>query len=157
MENTGVEDLDKLLINTLFEVSYFLIIFWYFYALSAFSSLCINIILWFYQAVYSESRDSPFILFMKDAEKSIVGNTESYSTFKSRLEKLPDNVVIIGSHTHTDNRKEKVFLFVYHFVLLHTFLKRMNFSIFWKIKNKNCIPFVPLAVTPWWFALHKIR
>ncbi|XP_034672350.1 uncharacterized protein LOC117903945 isoform X2 [Vitis riparia] len=77
LENTGVEDLDKLLINTLFE------------------------------AVYSESRDSPFILFMKDAEKSIVGNTESYSTFKSRLEKLPDNVVIIGSHTHTDNRKEK--------------------------------------------------
>lgn len=70
-----------------------------------------NSVLWFYQAVYSESRDSPFILFMKDAEKSIAGNQESYSTFKSRLEKLPDNVVIIGSHTHTDNRKEKVLLF----------------------------------------------
>ncbi|XP_057480534.1 uncharacterized protein LOC130767631 isoform X2 [Actinidia eriantha] len=77
LEPMGVEDLDKLLINTLFE------------------------------AVASESRNSPFILFMKDAEKSIVGNSESYSTFKSRLEKLSDNTVIIGSHTQTDNRKEK--------------------------------------------------
>ncbi|KAB5525124.1 hypothetical protein DKX38_022873 [Salix brachista] len=77
LESTAVEDLDKLLINTLFE------------------------------AVHSESRNSPFILFMKDAEKSIVGNSDSYSTFKSRLEKLPDNVVVIGSHTQIDNRKEK--------------------------------------------------
>ncbi|XP_011044169.1 PREDICTED: uncharacterized protein LOC105139438 isoform X1 [Populus euphratica] len=77
LENTAVEDLDKLLINTLFE------------------------------AVHSESRNSPFILYMKDAEKSIVGNSDSYSTFKSRLEKLPDNVVVIGSHTQNDNRKEK--------------------------------------------------
>ncbi|XVF08717.1 hypothetical protein REPUB_Repub07fG0027500 [Reevesia pubescens] len=77
LENTGAEDLDRLLINALFE------------------------------AVYSESRTSPFILFMKDAEKSLAGNTDSYSTFKSRLEKLPDNVIVIGSHTHTDNRKEK--------------------------------------------------
>ncbi|KAF3436863.1 hypothetical protein FNV43_RR19616 [Rhamnella rubrinervis] len=76
LENTGVEELDKLLINTLFE------------------------------AVHSESRSSPFILFMKDAEKSL-GNSDSCNTFKSRLEKLPDNVVVIGSHTHTDNRKEK--------------------------------------------------
>ncbi|KAL6996983.1 hypothetical protein U1Q18_007108, partial [Sarracenia purpurea var. burkii] len=77
LEPMGLEDLDKLLINTLFE------------------------------AVFSESRNSPFILFMKDPEKSIVGNSESYSTFKSRLEKLPDNTIVIGSHTQTDNRKEK--------------------------------------------------
>ncbi|KAG7952089.1 hypothetical protein I3843_12G041900 [Carya illinoinensis] len=77
LDNTGVEELDKLLINTLFEV------------------------------VTSESRSSPFILFMKDAEKSIVGNGDSLSTFKSKVEKLPDNVVVISSHTHTDNRKEK--------------------------------------------------
>ncbi|XP_038894021.1 uncharacterized protein LOC120082789 isoform X2 [Benincasa hispida] len=77
LENSGVEELDKILIDILFE------------------------------AVYSESRNSPFILFMKDAEKSLVGNLDSYSTFKSRLEKLPDNVIVIGSHTHTDNRKEK--------------------------------------------------
>ncbi|XP_021821390.1 uncharacterized protein LOC110762964 isoform X1 [Prunus avium] len=77
LENTGAEDLDKLLINTLFE------------------------------AVHGESRSSPFILFMKDAEKSLVGNSDSFSTFRARLDKLPDNVVVIGSHTHTDNRKEK--------------------------------------------------
>ncbi|KAI3673600.1 hypothetical protein L6452_39723 [Arctium lappa] len=77
LDSTGVEDLDKLLISTLFEV------------------------------VSSESRNLPFILFMKDAEKSIVGSSESYSTFKTRLEKLPDNVVVIGSQTHTDSRKEK--------------------------------------------------
>ncbi|KAH7865974.1 hypothetical protein Vadar_013788 [Vaccinium darrowii] len=77
LEPSGAEDLDKLLINTLFE------------------------------AVSNESRNSPFILFMKEAEKSIVGTSESYTTFKSRLEKLPDNTVIIGSHTQADNRKEK--------------------------------------------------
>ncbi|KAL6969207.1 hypothetical protein U1Q18_028930 [Sarracenia purpurea var. burkii] len=75
----GLEDLDKLLINTLFE------------------------------AVFSESRNSPFILFMKDPEKSIVGNSESCSTFKSRLEKLPDNTIVIGSHTQTDNRRKRYF------------------------------------------------
>ncbi|GAB2289401.1 hypothetical protein Dimus_023711 [Dionaea muscipula] len=77
LENPGMEDLDKLLVNALFE------------------------------AIFTESRSSPFILFVKDAEKSIVGNSESFSTFKSKLDKLPDNVVVIGSHTHTDNRKEK--------------------------------------------------
>ncbi|MBA0754343.1 hypothetical protein Gogos_022413, partial [Gossypium gossypioides] len=77
LENSSTEDLDRLLINTLFE------------------------------AIHSESRISPFILFMKDAEKSLAGNTDSYSTFKSKLEKLPDNVIVIGSHTHIDNRKEK--------------------------------------------------
>lgn len=60
--------------------------------------------------MYDESRNSPFILFMKDAEKSMAGNSD-FSTFKSRLEKLPDNVIIIGSHAHTDTRKEKVILF----------------------------------------------
>ncbi|GKB04781.1 P-loop containing nucleoside triphosphate hydrolase superfamily protein [Tanacetum coccineum] len=77
LDSSGVEDLDKLLISTLFEV------------------------------VTSESRNVPFILFMKDAEKSIVGSSESYSTFKSSLERLPDNVVVIGSQSQTDNRKEK--------------------------------------------------
>ncbi|XP_071693882.1 uncharacterized protein [Rutidosis leptorrhynchoides] len=77
LDSTVVEDLDKLLISTLFEV------------------------------VSSESRNHPFILFLKDAEKSIVGSSESYATFKVWLEKLPDNVVVIGSQTLTDTRKEK--------------------------------------------------
>eukprot|EP00268_Persea_americana_P067934 TRINITY_DN93_c0_g1_i8.p1 TRINITY_DN93_c0_g1~~TRINITY_DN93_c0_g1_i8.p1 ORF type:complete len:1266 (-),score=328.74 TRINITY_DN93_c0_g1_i8:375-4172(-) len=74
----GVEDLDKLLINTLFEV------------------------------VSSESRCGPLILFMKDVEKSFVGNLDSYATFRNKLEKLPENVVVIGSHTQMDGRKEKL-------------------------------------------------
>ena len=49
---------------------------------------------------------------MKDAEKSIVGSSESYSTFKSSLERLPDNVVVIGSQSQTDNRKEKVIILI---------------------------------------------
>ncbi|CAN4087924.1 unnamed protein product [Withania somnifera] len=77
LEATGADDLDKLLISALFEV------------------------------VFSESKNSPFILFMKDAEKSMAGNSESYSTFRSRLERLPGNIIVIGSHAHTDNRKEK--------------------------------------------------
>ncbi|ESW27532.1 hypothetical protein PHAVU_003G210300 [Phaseolus vulgaris] len=76
LESSAVEELDKLLIHSLFEV------------------------------VFSESRSAPFILFMKDAEKSIVGNGDSYA-FKSKLENLPDNVVVIGSHTQNDSRKEK--------------------------------------------------
>ncbi|OMO69634.1 hypothetical protein COLO4_28987 [Corchorus olitorius] len=55
--------------------------------------------------VQSESRISPLILFMKDAEKSLAGNTDSYTTFKSKLKTLPDNIIVIGSHTHTDNPK----------------------------------------------------
>ncbi|KAK9668891.1 hypothetical protein RND81_13G094400 [Saponaria officinalis] len=77
LENPGLEELDRLLISTLFE------------------------------AISSESRSCPFVLYFKDAEKSLVGNSESFSTFKNRLEKLPDNVVVIGSHTQNDNRKEK--------------------------------------------------
>ncbi|XP_026407601.1 uncharacterized protein LOC113302859 isoform X3 [Papaver somniferum] len=76
-EAPGSEDLDKLLLSTLFEV------------------------------VSSESRNSPFILFVKDVEKSIVGNSDTYSAFKSWLENVPDNIVLIGSHTQNDSRKEK--------------------------------------------------
>ncbi|XP_051119433.1 uncharacterized protein LOC127243454 isoform X2 [Andrographis paniculata] len=76
-DNSGAEDLDKLLINTMFET------------------------------VFEVSREFPFILFMKDAEKSMAGNSESYAFFKSKLDKLPDNVVVIGSHTQNDSRKEK--------------------------------------------------
>lgn len=51
------------------------------------------------------------MLFIKDVEKCTVGNLDLYPTFKSNLERLPDNVVVIGSQTQTDSRKEKVILF----------------------------------------------
>ncbi|OIV98173.1 hypothetical protein TanjilG_18288 [Lupinus angustifolius] len=82
--NGGVDELDKILINALFEVAFLL------HPL----------------IVFSESRSAPLILFMKDAEKSIIGNGDPYS-FKSKLGKLPDNVVVIGSHTNNDSQKEK--------------------------------------------------
>ncbi|PHT79741.1 hypothetical protein T459_17793 [Capsicum annuum] len=58
--------------------------------------------------VIRESRNSPVILFMKDAEKTTAGNSVSYSMYKSWLEKIPDNIVIIGSHIHSDDHKEEV-------------------------------------------------
>lgn len=58
---------------------------------------------------------------MKDVEKSFVGNLDSYATFRNKLEKLPENVVVIGSHTQMDGRKEKViplrYLVVYGFLI----------------------------------------
>ncbi|CAH9054694.1 unnamed protein product [Cuscuta epithymum] len=76
LEATCAEGLDKSLIDTLFEV------------------------------VFDESRNSPFILFIKDAENTMAGLAD-LSTLKSRIERLPDNVVVIGSHAHTDTKKEK--------------------------------------------------
>ncbi|PHT29377.1 hypothetical protein CQW23_31028 [Capsicum baccatum] len=78
LEGTGLDDLDNLLVKTLFEV------------------------------VSRESQNSPVILFMKDAEKTMAGNSVSYSMYKSPPEKIQDNIVIIGSHTHTDDHKEEV-------------------------------------------------
>ncbi|PHU15993.1 hypothetical protein BC332_17198 [Capsicum chinense] len=78
LEGTGQDDLENLLVNTLFEV------------------------------VIRESRNSPVILFMKDAEKTTAGNSVSYSMYKSWLEKIPDNIVIIGFHIHSDDHKEEV-------------------------------------------------
>lgn len=45
---------------------------------------------------------------MKDIEKAMVGSSDSYTVLKIKLENLPKNVVIIGSHTQMDSRKEKV-------------------------------------------------
>ncbi|KAF3680921.1 putative DNA-directed RNA polymerases IV and V subunit 2-like [Capsicum annuum] len=59
------------------------------------------------KVVIRESRNSPVILFMKDAEKTTAGNSVSYSMYKSWLEKIPDTIVIIGSHIHSDDHKEE--------------------------------------------------
>lgn len=55
-----------------------------------------------------ESKTSPLILLLKDVEKSMVGNSEACAAFKAKLESLPENVVVIASHTQSDSRKEKV-------------------------------------------------
>ncbi|KAF9593655.1 hypothetical protein IFM89_024472 [Coptis chinensis] len=77
LDNSEGDDVDKLAINELFEVA------------------------------SSESQNGSLIVFVKDIEKSTVGNQESFSTIKSNLENLPEKVVVIGSYTQTDNRKEK--------------------------------------------------
>ncbi|CAN6468339.1 unnamed protein product [Victoria cruziana] len=77
LESPGGEEVDKLAINALFEV------------------------------ITIESKNGPLILFLKDMEKSLILNSDSCTSLKHKLEKLPDNAVVIGSHTHMDNRKEK--------------------------------------------------
>ncbi|CAM6107945.1 unnamed protein product [Calypogeia fissa] len=77
LEGAPGEDIEKLMIDALFEV------------------------------LASESKKSPFILFIREVEKSILGNFERYAAVKKKLEKLEGSVVVIGSHTVSDNRKEK--------------------------------------------------
>lgn len=57
---------------------------------------------------FNESEKGSLILFLKDIEKSVSGNTDVYITLKSKLETLPENIVVIASQTQLDSRKEKV-------------------------------------------------
>ncbi|CAN6690483.1 unnamed protein product [Malus baccata var. baccata] len=59
------------------------------------------------EAATNESKSLPLIVFLKDIEKVMAGNPYAYSVLKSKLANLPENVVVIGSHTQLDNRKEK--------------------------------------------------
>lgn len=77
MEGGYSEDLEKLVTDVLFEV------------------------------VTAESKKGPCILFVKDVEKAVIGNFEYHAAFKSKLEKLDGGLIVIGSHTLSDNRKEK--------------------------------------------------
>ncbi|XP_047960333.1 uncharacterized protein LOC125205444 isoform X4 [Salvia hispanica] len=52
-------------------------------------------------------RGGSLIMFVKDIEKSVIGNLEAYTVFKMKLEALPENVVVIASHTQADTRKDK--------------------------------------------------
>lgn len=67
---------------------------------------------------------------MKDIEKAMVGSSESYAVLKAKLENLPENVVIIGSHTQMDNRKEKVSSYLFFSVSL--------FEVLWYQFNHLC-------------------
>ncbi|KAL0800650.1 hypothetical protein Bca101_055825 [Brassica carinata] len=60
-----------------------------------------------FEVLSNESKKGSLILFLKDIDKSVSGNTEVYVTLKSKLEKLPENVVVIASQTQLDSRKEK--------------------------------------------------
>ncbi|KAL5996096.1 hypothetical protein ACLOJK_026169 [Asimina triloba] len=60
-----------------------------------------------FEVAANESENGPLILFLKDVDKFMAGNPEAFATFKCKLENLPKGVVVIGSHTTIDNRKEK--------------------------------------------------
>ncbi|KAF5189440.1 Atp-dependent zinc metalloprotease ftsh [Thalictrum thalictroides] len=60
-----------------------------------------------FEVASSESKNGSLIVFVKDIEKSTLGNQEAFSAIKSNLENLSERVVVIGSYTQTDNRKEK--------------------------------------------------
>ncbi|KAH1227252.1 ATPase family AAA domain-containing protein 1 [Glycine max] len=57
-----------------------------------------------FEVTSNQSKSGPLVLFIKDIEKAMVGN---YEVLKNKFESLPPNVVVIGSHTLLDNRKEK--------------------------------------------------
>ncbi|OAP12488.1 hypothetical protein AXX17_AT1G55390 [Arabidopsis thaliana] len=76
-ESSASDDLNELLVTKLFEVA------------------------------HDQSRTCPVIIFLKDAEKYFVGNSHFCSAFKSKLEVISDNLIVICSQTHSDNPKEK--------------------------------------------------
>ncbi|XP_021608952.1 uncharacterized protein LOC110612481 isoform X2 [Manihot esculenta] len=77
LDGPGGEDVDRLAINEIFEVA------------------------------QNASKHGPLILFVKDIEKSMVGNQDAYTALRSKLENMPNGVVVIGSHVQMDSRKEK--------------------------------------------------
>ncbi|KAL5204490.1 hypothetical protein ABZP36_009361 [Zizania latifolia] len=59
------------------------------------------------EVISEEHKAGPMIVLLKDVEKSFTGITESLSSLRNKLESLPPGVLIIGSHTQMDSRKEK--------------------------------------------------
>ncbi|GJN05090.1 hypothetical protein PR202_ga22691 [Eleusine coracana subsp. coracana] len=59
------------------------------------------------EVISEENKLGPLIVLLKDVEKSFTGITESLSSLRNKLEALPPGVLIIGSHTQMDSRKEK--------------------------------------------------
>lgn len=59
------------------------------------------------EVVSEEIGKGPLVVFIKDIEKSVTGSTDSYAALKGKLD-FPAGVLVIGSHTQMDNRKEKL-------------------------------------------------
>lgn len=54
----------------------------------------------------AEASKEPLVLFIRNVEKSIIGNFERYMKLE-RLERTDARLVVVGSHT-SDQQKEKV-------------------------------------------------
>ncbi|CAN8237774.1 unnamed protein product [Cochlearia groenlandica] len=77
LDGSSSDDADKLAVNEIFEVA------------------------------FSESEGGSLIVFLKDIEKSLAGNSDVYATLKKKLENLPENIVVMASQSQLDSRKEK--------------------------------------------------
>jgi hypothetical protein len=78
-----------------------------------------------FEVVHSESTSAPFILFIKDAAETILRNGYPFS-FGTKLQALPNNVVVIGSHTLTDNDTKKDILVRFHDAGMGTLKSKTN-------------------------------
>ncbi|XP_047316627.1 uncharacterized protein LOC124920228 isoform X2 [Impatiens glandulifera] len=77
LDGSSGDEIDKLAINELFEVA------------------------------TNEAKGSSLVIFLKDIEKSMAGSADAHTLLKTKLDNLPDNIVVIVSHIHADSRKEK--------------------------------------------------
>ncbi|KAK2403640.1 AAA-type ATPase family protein [Trifolium repens] len=57
-----------------------------------------------FEVASNQCKSGALVLFIKDIEKAMVGNTD---VLKSKFETLPQNIVVIGSNTQLDSRKDK--------------------------------------------------
>ncbi|XP_039685765.1 uncharacterized protein [Medicago truncatula] len=57
-----------------------------------------------FEVASNQCKTGALVLFIKDIEKAMAGNTD---VLKSKFETLPQNIVVIGSNTQLDSRKEK--------------------------------------------------
>jgi len=78
------------------------------------------------QVLKTEAQKEPLILFIRNVEKSILGNFERYI----KLETLKDvRLVVIGSHT-SDQQKEKVCNKLFLFLeIITTLIKLSNVCV----------------------------
>jgi hypothetical protein len=60
-----------------------------------------------FQVISEEVKSSNLIVLLKDVEKSFTEYTQSHAPLRG---KLPPGVLIIGSHTEAESRKDQVHL-----------------------------------------------
>lgn len=108
LENSGGEETDNVAVDEIFEVNAGLIKMKEVQLFSLLGPELLNICFYSLKVALDASKSCPLVLFVKDVEKAIGGNYDAGQFLRSKLENLPENVVVIGSHIHPDSRKEKV-------------------------------------------------
>jgi len=80
----------------------------------------------------------------------MVGN---YEVLKNKFESLPPNVIVIGSHTMLDNRKEKV---LSHYCILSsiTFSGYLDYGNVFAALSNCCMVMLPDPT--WWPSIYQV-